>query len=201
MPLKLYHVPYTSSFRPRWLLEETQQAHELIQLTLSPDDLKSPEYLKIHPLGHVPALVDGDLTLIESAAICLYLAERSPRRELIPEDPRQRGLYYQWIFFAMETIGPAVHSVYLRWFLAAPEDKATAASEDDHATFKRLLAPIFSSFGDKPFLLGEQFSTADIILGGVLQWADACGLLARCPDARAYYERLNQRPAYQRAYP
>lgn len=202
MALKLYHVPYTSSFRPRWLLEEANQPHELVQLTLSPDDLKCPEYLQIHPLGHVPALVDDDLTLIESAAICLYLAERVPGGELLPgADPRQRGLYYQWICFAMDTLSPAVHPVYIRWFLAAPEDKATVATEEDHACMQRLLAPVAKALEGRPFLLGERLSTADIILGGVLQWAEAGGLLARCPEIRAYHERLRARPAYQRALP
>lgn len=203
--MKLYYVPLTSSFRPRWVLEETGQEHELVRLTLSPKDLKTPEYMKIHPLGQVPALVDEDLVLIESAAICMYLAERAPGRELLPaaagddSDIKVRALYHQWILFAMDTLSPVVHPVYLRWFLAKPEDKAHVAAESDHAAIQRVLAPVQRALASGPFLLGERFTTADIVMGGVLQWAEAAGLLTGCPEVRAYHERLRARPAYQRA--
>jgi glutathione S-transferase len=198
--MKLYYVPLTSAFRPRWVLEETGQEHELVRLTLSPRDLKTPEYLKIHPLGQVPALVDDELVLFESAAICMYLSERAPGRELLPpDDARARALYYQWILFAMDTLSPVVHPVYLRWFLARPEDKAHVATEADHAAIQRVLAPVQRALEGGPYLLRERFTTADIILGGVLQWAEAAGLLAGCPEIRAYHERLRARAAYQRA--
>lgn len=198
--MKLYYVPLTSAFRPRWALEETGQEHELVRLTLSPKDLKTPEYKQIHPLGQVPALVDGDLVLIESAAICMYVAERSPGRELLPpEQPKTRALYHQWILYAMDTISPIVHTVYLRWYMAKPEDKAHVATEADHEAVQRVLAPVQKALEKGPFLLGERFTTADIVLGGVLQWAEAGGLLAGCPKVRAYHERLRARPAYQRA--
>lgn len=199
--MKLYYSPFTSAFRPRWVLEETGQAHELVRLSLSAADLKNPDYLAIHPHGQVPALVDGDLVLIESAAICMYLAERDPQGLLLPpSDLAARGRYYQWIFYAMESLAPVVHPVYLRWFLAAPADRPHVATEAEHAAFARLLAPILAVLGQHSFLLGERITTADIVLGGVLQWADAAGLLRDQPAARAYHDRLRARPAYQRAY-
>lgn len=198
--MKLYHVALTSAFRPRWVLEETGQEHELIRLSLAPEDLKTPEYLKVHPLGQVPALVDGDLTLIESAAICMYLAERAPDQALLPPDEaRARALYHQWILYAMDTVSPVVHPVYLRWFLAAPEDKPNVALAADHVAIARVLAPVARTLDAGPFLLGERFTTADVVLGGVLQWAEAAGLLSGCPQVRAYHDRLRARPAYQRA--
>lgn len=205
--MKLYYIPQTSAFRPRWLLEETGQPHELIRLTLSPKDTKSPEYLQIHPLGQVPALVDSDganeVTVIESAAICMYLAERDPQRRLLPgESLAARAGYYQWIFYAMDTLSPVVHPVYLRWFLAPPAEKATVATAADCEAVERVLAPVakhLQTRQGRPFLLGEQFTTADVVMGGVLQWAEAAGLLKKCPEVRLYYQRLHDRPAYQRA--
>jgi glutathione S-transferase len=198
--MKLFYVPLTSSFRPRWLLEEIGMPHELVRLTLSPKDTKSPEYLQIHPLGQVPALVDGDVTVIESAAICMYLAERDPARTLLPGDSlRERAGYYQWIFYAMDTLSPVIHPVYLRWFLASPEEKSKVATEADFAAAERVFSPIVKGLGEKPFLLGERITTADIVMGGILQWAEAAGVLARCPELRAYHERLRARPAYERA--
>lgn len=199
--MKLYYCPLTSAFRPRWVLEETGQAHDLVRVSLSAADLKNPEYLAIHPHGQVPALVDGDLVLIESAAICLYLAERDPQGLLLPPaDLASRARYYQWIFYAMESLAPVVHPVYLRWFLAAPADKPNVATDADHAAIARMLAPLQGLLGSGAFLLGDRFTTADIILGGVLQWAQAAGLLRDQPSAQAYHERLRARPAYQRAY-
>jgi len=198
--MKLYYIPLTSSFRPRWLLLEAGLEHELIRLTLAPEHIKTPEYRKIHPLGQVPALVDGDLTLIESAAICMYLSEKAAHSGLSPASgTRERALYYQWILYAMDTVSPVVHAPYLRWFLASPDQKAHASTEEDHAAFGRVLEPVLGALLSSPFLLGEQLTTADVVMGGVLQWAEATGQLARSPIARAYHERLAARPAYQRA--
>jgi glutathione S-transferase len=198
--MNLYYTPLTSAFRPRWLLEETGQPYQLIRLSLSAADLKNPDYLKIHPLGQVPALVDGDMVLFESAAICTYLAERDPQQSLLGErDLRSRAFSQQWIFFAMGTLTPVVHPVYLRWFLAAPADQATVASAADRAATERVLAPIEALLEQTPFLLGSHLTTADIILGGVLQWAAACDLLAGSPRVKDYHQRLRARPAYQRA--
>ena len=78
--LKLYHSPQSRSMRPRWLLEEIGAPYELVRVDLGKQEHKTPQYLQIHPHGPVPALVDGDLTLIESAAICAYLADKFPAR-------------------------------------------------------------------------------------------------------------------------
>jgi glutathione S-transferase len=197
--MKLYYSPYTSAFRPRWLLEEIGTPFELVRKTLSPEDIKTPEYLKIHPLGQVPALVDGDLTLIESAAICLYLAEKDPEHRLVPTDPKQRALYLQWVFYAMGALNGAIHPVYIRWFMAAPDQKANACTDADRAELQRLLKPLASAFASGPFLLGNQLTTADIVVGGVLKWADLCGQLQGATAAEEYFKRLSARPAYQRA--
>lgn len=198
--MKLYYVPLTSAFRPRWLLEELELPYTLERRTLSPADLKNPEYLKLHPLGQVPALVDGDVTVIESAAICMYLADRDPGRAYLPgDDPAARAGYYQWIFWAMDTVGPLVHPVYLRWFMAADDQKASVASDAERAAMDRVLAPVAAALAGRPFLLGDRLTAADVILGGVLQWCEAAGLLAGTPVVREYHERLRGRPAYQRA--
>jgi glutathione S-transferase len=197
--MKLYYSAYTSAFRPRWLLEEIGTPFDLVRKTLSPEDIKTPEYLKIHPLGQVPALVDGDLTLIESAAICMYLADKDPEQRLVPQGASQRALYTQWIFYAMGALNGAIHPVYLRWYLAAPDQKEAACTDADRAELQRLLKPLEAAFAAGPFLLGEQLTTADVVLGGVLKWADLCGQLKGATAAAAYFQRLSARPAYQRA--
>src|SRR5947207_15156799 len=102
--LKLFYVPQTRSFRPRWLLEELGVPYELVKMTAA--QTKTPEYLAVHPLGKVPALQDDGVTIFESAAIIAHLADKFG---LAPKaGTAQRGLYYQWIIFAMATLEPAV---------------------------------------------------------------------------------------------
>jgi glutathione S-transferase len=196
---KLFHTAMTSSFRCRWTLEEAGLPHELVHMDLARADHKSPEYLKIHPLGNVPALVHGDVTVIESAAICMYLAEQDPERRLVPpEGTIARGHYYQWILFAMTNLYGAVHPVYLRAYFSAPEQRQSTATDDDRAALRRQLAVLDANI-EKGWLLGEQFTTADIIVGGLLVWADTAGQLRGAGPAEAYLARLRERPAFQRA--
>ena len=74
--MKLYFAPRTRATRARWLLEELGVPYELVKLDLARQENTTPAYLAVHPLGEVPALVDGEVTLLESLAICLHLADR-----------------------------------------------------------------------------------------------------------------------------
>src|SRR5580765_1002689 len=112
--LTLYHSAQSRSVRPRWLLEEAGAPYALVRLSLQAGDHKKPEFLKINPNGAVPALVDGDVALFESAAICQYLADRFPEKRLAPPvGTPARGYYYQWIHFAMCTIEPPLVTIFL----------------------------------------------------------------------------------------
>src|SRR5216684_3336120 len=82
--MQLYFAPRTRASRPRWLLEELEVPYELVKLDLSKQESRTPAYLALHPFGEVPVLVDGDVTLFESSAICLYLADRFPEKRLAP---------------------------------------------------------------------------------------------------------------------
>jgi glutathione S-transferase len=82
--MKLYFAPRTRAVRPRWLLEELGVPYELVKLDPSKQENKTPAFLALHPFGEIPVLVDGDVTLFESAAICLYLADRFPEKNLAP---------------------------------------------------------------------------------------------------------------------
>jgi glutathione S-transferase len=197
--LRLYYAAMTSAFRCRWALEETGLSHEIVHLDLSRGEHKAPDYLKIHPLGSVPALVDGDHVVIESAAICMYIAEKDPERRLVPaEGSAARAHYYQWILFSMTNLDGVVHAPYLRTLSLAPEQRSTAATDDDRAALRRQL----TALGDRiagEWALGEQFTTADIILGGVLEWAAVSGQLRGAGAAEEYLARVRARPAFQRA--
>jgi glutathione S-transferase len=193
--LKLFYTPKTSAFRCRWLLEELGEPYALTRVDFARREHKQPEYLKIHPLGSVPALQDGELTLIESAAIVLHLADRDPQRRFAPPvGSPERGAYYQWVLFAMTNMYEVVHGPYLRFFM-----RGEAGTEAERGALARLLALTDEALTRHPFLLGEQFTAADVVVGGLLVWADAAGLLHGRAPQTAYLERLRERPAFQRA--
>lgn len=193
MALTLYYAPNTRASRPRWLLEELGVDHELHRLDMKAREHKRSSYLAIHPLGQVPALVADGVAICESAAICLYLADRFPERGLAPglNDPR-RGPYLQWMFFSQTTLDPAILD-YSRLERGSPDAAAARARFDDAA------AMVTAALGDAPFILGDTFTAADVMLGGATAWARHFGLLTDHPTLLAYGRRIGGREAARRA--
>lgn len=200
MSLVLYFAPNTRAFRARWMLEELSVPYELRRIDLTRGEHRTPDYRRVHPLGAVPALVDGDRVLIESAAICLYLADRHPHRELAPppESPL-RGLHYQWSVFAVATLDPLVAPAFSRGFRWPEQRRLETATDDEHERFARAVAALRVPLREAPFLLGDTFSTADVLVGSVLAWAQTVGLLRSASELEPYLRRLQERPAYARA--
>ncbi|WP_017743852.1 glutathione S-transferase family protein [Scytonema hofmannii] len=105
--MKLYYIPTTRAVRPRWLLEEMGISYDLVQVNMNMT--KQPEYQKLHPHGKVPVLIDGEVTIFESTAICAYLADKYLTFGFAPSpDSPQRAYYYQWLFYASVTLEPPV---------------------------------------------------------------------------------------------
>lgn len=199
-PMKLYFAPRTRATRPRWLLEELGVPHELVQLDLEKGEHRQLPYLRVHPLGKVPALVDGDVTVFESAAICMYLADKFPEKKLAPAvGTPERAQYYQWMVFTGATLEPPVgeygaHTQYL------PEDQrrpevAAKAKEQALAAIKAVEHAMLG----KMYLVGEKFGAADVVLGSALRWADSLKLLGNAPDIQSWLYELKSRPAFKKA--
>jgi glutathione S-transferase len=198
--MKLYHAAQTRSVRPRWLLEEIGAPYTLVRLDMSKGEHKSPEYMKIHPHGAVPALVDGDLTLFESAAICAYLADKFPEKHLAPAvGTPARGLYYQWMFYTMATLEPPVIEVVLHTVMLPEAERSAAAAEAGRTKFAQVAKVLEQALASRTFILGDQFSAADVMIGSTLGWAQMMGILSGHPVLEAYVGRLATRPAFQRA--
>lgn len=200
MSLVLYYAPRTRAFRARWLLEELSIPYELRRVDLSRGEQRTSDYRVIHPLGAVPALVDGEHVLIESAAICLHLADRHPEKGLAPsrESPL-RGAYYQWSVFAVATLDPLVAPVFARGFRWPEQRRLETATDDEHERFARLCHALRKPLSHAPYLLGDAFTTADVLVGSVLAWAKTVGLLRSAHELEPYLRRLEDRPAYARA--
>jgi glutathione S-transferase len=198
--MKLYHSPMSRSTRPRWLLEEIGAPYELVRLDLAAGEHKKPDYLKIHPHGAVPALVDGDLAMFESAAICAYLADKFPDKKLAPPvGTPARGRYYQWLVYCMATLEPPVLQVFLNTRMLPEVDRSAKAVDEGRKKFAEVARVLEQALTGKSYLLGEQFSAADVMIGSTLAWAGAMGILEGHEVLQAYVKRVTDRPAYQRA--
>jgi len=198
--MKLYYAPRSRSARPRWMLEEIGAPYDLVRLDLAKGEQKKPEYLKIHPHGAVPALSDGEVTLFESAAICAYLADKFPDKHLAPPlGSPARGYYYQWLIYSMATAEPAVLKVFLNTVMLPEAKRSVAAADEGRAQWAAVARVLESALEGKSFLLGEQFSAADVMIGSIAGWASSMKLLEGFPQLQKYVARLTSRPAFRRA--
>ena len=198
--MKLYYSPQSRAVRPRWLLEEIGEPYELVRLTLGTDN-KTPAYLKINPNGTVPTLVDGDLVLFESAAICQHLADRHPEKRLAPPlGTPARGLYYQWIHYAMSGLEPPLMTIFLHTINKPEAERIPVLVTEARAQLRTVLGVVEQALAGRPFILGDQLTTADVLVGSTLVWAQMMSLLGDDrPATAAYLTRLASRPAFQRA--
>jgi glutathione S-transferase len=197
--MKLYYAAQTRAIRPRWLLEEIGVPYELVRLDMAKGEHKRPEHLKIHPHGAVPALVDGDLALFESSAICMYLADKFPEKQLAPAvGTAARGLYYQWMVYAIATLEPPVVEVFNHTVFLPEAQRSPAAVEHGKAQFKEVARVLGDALAGRTYILGEQFSAADVMIGSGVVWAGFMGLLTDVPTLHAYAQRLSERPAFAR---
>jgi glutathione S-transferase len=198
--IKLYYSPQSRSIRPRWLLEEIGAPFDLVRIDLGKQEHKAPTYLQIHPHGVVPALVDGDMALIESGAICCYLADKFPAARLAPAvGTPERGRYYQWMFYTPATLEPPLVQVFVHTMMLPEAKRSAAAVEEGRHQFEGVAEVLTNALSGRPFLLGDQFSAADVMLGSTLVWAQMLALLGDRPVLADYVQRLASRPAFQRA--
>jgi glutathione S-transferase len=191
--ITLYFAPASRAFTPRWLLEELGLPYKVETIDIRKGGQRSPDYLRINPMGKVPALTDGDVTVSENPAICIYLADRYSLSKLAPAlDDVRRGLYLRWMVFSTAVFEPAIY--------LDDDSDATAASGPGWGERKRVLQSLDDALSSGPWLLGAHFSAADVMLGSLLSVALFNGRIAEPAAALlAYNQRLGERPAYQRA--
>ena len=190
--MRLYHLPPSRSARVLWLLEEIGEPYDLT--VLKGEDRQTDEHRLRHPLGRVPVLEDDEGFLFESAALCLQLADVYPDAQLNwPLATHERGLVYQWTVFAMTELEPAVVEVRRH----REDDPARAQTGAER--FQTAAAAVEQALEGHDYLVGGRFSVADLVCGAVLIFAKSSGLTDELPNITAYLERLEARPARQRA--
>ena len=192
--LTLYHAVPSRSSIARWMLEEVGQPYDLLVLDLKSGEGRKPAYLAINPMGKVPALRHDDVVITEAAAICCYLADAFPQAGLnIPVGDRHRGAYLKWLFFGPSCVEPAVTD---RAFPRAETPPRGTLGYGDYDTVMNVLA---DGVRTGPYLLGEQFTAADVVIGSGLRWGMSFKLIPERPEFVAYTARLAERPALRRA--
>ena len=190
--LVFYTNPQSRGLTTHWMLEEIGCPYRMEVKAYGPE-MKSPDYLAINPMGKVPALKDGDVTVAEASAICAYVAERYPDAKLAPPvgDPR-RAKYLQWLFFAPGCIEPAILQTYTK--LEIPSSSAAWGSATQ--TFDVLEKALEKG----PWLLGEEFSAADVaVCSGIYFAIRAFKMIPTRPAFDRYLDACAARPAFQRA--
>jgi glutathione S-transferase len=199
--LTLYHSPQSRSIRPRWLLEELGVPYEVKPISLADGDQKKPDYLKLNPNGAVPTLVDGDLVLWESAAICQYLADKFPEKRLAPPvGTPERGKYYQWMHYAMCGIEPPAVTIFLHSMRLPEAERIPKLVDDARQQLAAAITVVDDALAGREWILGSQFTAADVMVGSTLAWCQMMGSMGdKSPNATAYLGRCTARPAFQRA--
>jgi glutathione S-transferase len=200
MTLKLYHCKGARSVRPLWTLEEMGIPYEQESMRFPPRVFREG-YLAVNPLGTVPTLVDGDATLTESAGICQYLVDRYGPTSLglTPAD-KDYGLYLNWLHRSDATL-TFPQTIVLRYSQLEPEERRLKQAVDDYTQwFFARLRSVDQATADRDYLCAGRFTIADIAVGYALYLAETLGLRGGFkPNTEAYYRRLAERPAFQRA--
>lgn len=196
--LKLYAAPRTRSLRVAWLLEELDAEYEVVLSEFQPT--VSRFFIQNTPTGKFPTIDDDGLILFESGAILEYLLEKYDDLTLAPAPgTRDKGEWLQWMHFADGTAFPPLGIVI---WLAVYRDDADRYPELIEAARERALTAfevLEQRLGGRPWILGDTFSAADIMLGFTLLAARLLGLITPGSTLAGYLDRIETRPAYQRA--
>ncbi|MET0592263.1 MAG: glutathione S-transferase family protein [Polyangiaceae bacterium] len=192
MSIVLYHHPFSRASGVVWMLEEVGCPYELRYVDIMAGAQKSPDIVAKNPMGKLPLLTDGDVVVTEAAAIGLYLADRYSYGKLCPkaEDPA-RGTYLRWSLFAPSVIEPGSMAKMAGWDFKP--------GQAGWGSYDEMLKTMEHAVSKGPFLLGENFSMADVIFGGTLRYMLMVKMVEPKPAFSAYAERLSLRPALKRA--
>ncbi len=196
--IKLYHAPLTRSIRIYWLLEELGIPYELSLVKFTPG--KTP-FAQATPYGKVPAIEDGDVVMFESGAILEYILEKYGKGRLAPAPGTPgRAAFLQWVYFSEATALPPIGDI-VRHTLFKPEpERIPAVVEDARGRLGATFAVVEKALEGKPYLLGRDFSAADIMMGVTLHIARRLSSLEdRFTNLTAYLGRLESRPAFRKA--
>lgn len=192
--LVFYTHPMSRGRIVRWMLEEIGAPYATEILDYGPT-MKAPAYRAINPMGKVPAIRHGDTVVTEAGAICAYLADAFPEKELAPPpSDRLRGPYYRWLFFGAGPVEAATSNKALGFDV--PKERR---GQIGYGSFEDVLTALEGAVSNGDYILGDRFSAVDVYLGSQIGWGMAFGIIEKRPTFEAYWKRISARPAAQRA--
>lgn len=198
--LKLHFAPNSRAGRIVWLLEELELPYELNRMDFHPKDLKSDAHRARHPLGRVPVLDDGEVSIYESGAIIEYVLERHKNGGLKPAiDSPLFPEYLQWFHYCEGMVMPPVNTIVVHTVLLPPEKRDETALGQAQRLVTRALAPVNEALAGRDYLIGD-FSAADLMLGHAVFMSNRLGCVNdEMANIKQYIERIEQRPAFKKA--
>lgn len=198
--LKLHFAPNSRAGRILWLLEELDLPYELNRMDFHPKDLKSDDHRARHPLGRVPVLEDGDVSIFESGAIVEYVLARHKNGGLKPavESP-EFPAYLQWFHYCEGMVMPPINTIVVQTILLPPDRRDENALNQAQRLLSKALAPIDAALEGKDYVIGD-FSAADVMLGHACFMSNRVGCVSDdMVNLKAYVERIAARPAFDKA--
>jgi glutathione S-transferase len=184
--MKLYFNPKSRATVAKWMLDECGADYEIVPVDLEKREHKAPEFLAVNPAGKLPALVDGDTRVFEGAAIGLYLADKFPEANLAPRiGAPERGRYLSLMVYSTSQLEPAMSDELMK------VQTLPSRGWSDFATVK---AVIERELGAGPYLFGDWFTAADIMVGSMFIWKRMFSRQAEGPVIDSYVDRLLARP-------
>ena len=199
--LTLHHAPNSRAGRIVWLFKELDMPFELNEMQFHPQDLKSDAHRARHPLGSVPVLDDGDVTIFESGAIIEYVLARHAPGRLRPDvDSPHYPAYLQWFHYCEGMVMPPINTIVVQTLLLPPDRQDATALTQARKLLGKALQPVDDYLANHEYLAGD-FSAADIMLGHACIMSSRLGVVTDdMPHLQAYIERLQARPACAEAF-
>ncbi len=192
MNITLYEAPTSRAQRCRWILAEVGATYESVS---GRDVIDSDGLKKIHPLGKVPAVVIDGKALIESAAICTYIADQFPEKGLIAKPGTwQRALHDQWVCFCLSEMEAWLWSTAVNTFVLPKEERIPTVFEQNAKLFSASAAVVDQALENNDYLVDNRFSVTDIIMGFTISWANYYKLIEPFENLQKYLDRLCERP-------
>jgi glutathione S-transferase len=190
----LFHAAQSRSGGVLALLEEIGADYELSVLDLRHGEQRKDGYLAVNPMGKVPTLKHGDTVITEVAAICTYLADAFPDKNLnVPIGDVRRGPYLKWLFFGPGCFEPAMMD------RAAPRKEPARRAMLGYGDFDTTMNVVAKAVERGPWLMGEQFTAADVVIGSNIRFGMMFKLVPERATFLDYAARIAKRPAVQRA--
>lgn len=199
--LTLYGNPASRANRVRWLLLESQTPFCEREVDLGPNGTRSPQFLALNPNGHIPVLVDDDQVVVESVAICFYVARRYGGT-LFPADWGEAARAYQWPIWALTELDRSLEIAGAHHSWLPPEQRRAEQAAAARARLAGPLQILQNELEERPYLAGAAFSVADIVVAEMMTASTAAGLdLGAFPAVRRWLVKCLSRPAARQALP